>query len=80
MRPIDADELKRLRDDYIQGKLVFQGDEYDMIDMCPTINIEYMPLVRCGECEYRHTRPFCSGRRADWFCADGKRRINNGTY
>ena len=34
MRPIDADELKKIREDYIQGKLNFQGNEYDMIDLC----------------------------------------------
>lgn len=40
MRPIDADELKALRDLYIQGKLLFDGNEYDLIDKCPTIDVE----------------------------------------
>lgn len=35
MRPIDADELKELRDKYIRGEINFD-DEYDLIDKCPT--------------------------------------------
>ena len=38
MRPIDADELKELRDKYIHGEIKFDGDEYDLIDKCPTID------------------------------------------
>lgn len=38
MRPINADELKELRDKYIHGKINFDN-EYDMIDKCPTIDI-----------------------------------------
>lgn len=38
MRPINADELKELRDKYIRGKINFDN-EYDMIDKCPTIDI-----------------------------------------
>lgn len=44
MRPIDADELKELRDKYIRGEIKFDGDEYDLIDKCPTI--EVAPMVR----------------------------------
>ena len=40
MRIIDADELKALRELYIQGKLQFIGNEYDLIDKCPTIDAE----------------------------------------
>ena len=40
MRIIDADELKALREIYIQGKLQFIGNEYDLIDKCPTIDAE----------------------------------------
>ena len=40
MRIIDADELKALRELYIQGKLQFIGNEYDLIDKCPTIEAE----------------------------------------
>lgn len=43
MRPIDADELKKLRDKYIHGKINFDN-EYDMIDKCPTIDVA--PMVR----------------------------------
>lgn len=39
MRPIDADELKRMRDDYIRGVILFKN-EGDMIDQCPTLNVE----------------------------------------
>ena len=39
MRPIDADELKELRDRYIRGEIEFDGDEYDLIDKCPTIDV-----------------------------------------
>ena len=40
MRIIDADELKALRELYIQGKLQFVENEYDLIDKCPTIDAE----------------------------------------
>ena len=40
MRIIDADELKALRELYIQGKLQFVKNEYDLIDKCPTIDAE----------------------------------------
>ena len=43
MRLIDADELKELRDKYIRGEIQFDGDEYDMIDKCPTIDA--VPVV-----------------------------------
>lgn len=42
MHPIDADELKKLRDKYIRGEIKFD-DEYDLIDKCPTIDAE--PVV-----------------------------------
>lgn len=40
MRLIDADALKKLRHDYIQGRIKFNGSEYDLIDKCPTIDPE----------------------------------------
>ena len=43
MRPINADELKELRDKYIRGEIQFDGNEYDMIDKCPTIDV--VPVV-----------------------------------
>lgn len=49
MRIIDADELKELRELYIQGKLQFIGNEYDLIDKCPTIDAE---PVRHGQWKY----------------------------
>ena len=36
MRLIDADALKELRHDFIQGRIKFDGNEYDLIDKCPT--------------------------------------------
>ena len=62
MRIIDADELKALRELYIQGKLQFIENEYDLIDKCPTIDAEpvrhgrwiptrpYMYSVKCSIC------------------------------
>lgn len=49
MRPIDADELKKLRDKYIRGEIKFD-DEYDLIDKCPTIDAVH--VVRCKDCKY----------------------------
>ena len=37
-RLIDADALKELRHDIIQGSIKFDGNEYNMIDKCPTID------------------------------------------
>ena len=48
MRLIDADALKKLRHDYIQGRIKFNGSEYDLIDKCPTIDA--VPVVRCKNC------------------------------
>ena len=58
MRPIDADELKKLRDKYIRGEIQFDGDEYDMIDKCPTIDA--VPVV--------HGRWMHLGGD-EWFCS-----------
>lgn len=49
MRPIDVDELKKLRDKYICGEIKFD-DEYDLIDKCPTIDA--VPVVRYKDCKY----------------------------
>lgn len=49
MRPIDAYELKKLRDKYIRGEIKFD-DEYDLIDKCSTIDA--VPVVRCKDCKY----------------------------
>lgn len=50
MRLIDADALKELRHDIIQGSIKFDGNEYDMIDKCPTIDA--VVVVRCKDCKY----------------------------
>ena len=48
MRLIDADELKRLRDDVISGKLNV-ATESDLIDLCPTVDA--VEVVRCKDCK-----------------------------
>lgn len=48
MRPIDADELKELRDKYMRGEINFDN-EYDMIDKCPTIDISHIIQKRINE-------------------------------
>ena len=48
MRPIDADELKNLRDKNIHGEIKFD-DEYDLIDKCPTIDISPIIQKRINE-------------------------------
>ena len=50
MRLIDADELKKLRHEVIQGRIKFDGNEYDLIDKCPTVDA--VPVVRCWECKH----------------------------
>ena len=35
-RLVDANELKKLRDNYIRGEIHFD-DEFDMVDKCPTV-------------------------------------------
>lgn len=60
MRPISAEALKELRHEYIQGRLKFDGSEYDLIDKCPTLTPEelrgYLRAVT-EPCEY------CSGKQ-----------------
>ena len=36
-RLVDANELKKLRDNYIRGEIHFD-DEFDMVDKCPTVD------------------------------------------
>ena len=62
MRLIDADALKKLRHDYIQGRIKFDGNEYDLIDKCPTIDA--VSVVH-GRWEYTHPFEtlFCSNCR-----------------
>lgn len=43
MRLIDADELKEIRHKYIQGQIKFDGNEYDLIDKCQTVDA--VPVV-----------------------------------
>ena len=79
MRVIDADELKTLRELYIQGKLQFIGNEYDLIDKCPTIDAEPVrhgrwinprlnkyghPCHQCSECL------FVASQKDRNFCPD----------
>ena len=47
-RLVDANELKKLRDKFIQGKIHFD-DEFDMVDKCPTV--EAVPIE-----ELKHLR------------------------
>ena len=66
MRLIDADELKKLRDDYIQGKIKFDGNENDLIDRCPTVDAE---PVRHGEWKYRQVRKLNSKGELINYCS-----------
>ena len=47
-RLVDANELKKLRDKFIRGKIHFD-DEFDMVDACPTV--EAVPIE-----ELKHLR------------------------
>lgn len=51
MRLIDADKLKELRHQYIQGRIKFDGNEYDLIDKCPTIDA--VEVIRCKDCKHQ---------------------------
>ena len=49
MRPINADELKELRDKYIREEIKFDGNEWDLIDKCPTLDISPIIQKRINE-------------------------------
>ena len=66
MRIIDADELKALRELYIQGKLQFIGNEYDLINKCPTIDAE---PVRHGQWRFDGAWRNEDGIVNDYFCS-----------
>lgn len=66
MRIIDADELKALRELYIQGKLQFVENEYDLIDKCPTIDAE---PVRHGRWRFDSAWMNEDGVVNDYFCS-----------
>ena len=78
MRLIDADALKKLRHDYIQGRIKFNGSEYDLIDKCPTIDPESLrPLgVWVGEAD-----GYADGDLVYdvWYCSDCNYCIDDGT-
>ena len=71
MRIIDADELKALRELYIQGKLQFVENEYDLIDKCPTIDAE--PVRHGRWIEIRDKYNYCIGQK----CSKCGRRVRN---
>ena len=68
MRLIDADELKRLRDDVISGKLNV-ATESDLIDLCPTVDA--VEVVRCKDCKYAEMHVDIIGK-PHLFCCNGK--------
>lgn len=78
MRIIDADELKKLRHDYIQGRIKFDGNEYDLIDKCPTIEARPVRHGRWIPMERSLGNPFvnsykcsacdCKGRSTPHYC------------
>ena len=82
MRLIDADELKKIRHEVIQGRIKFDGNEYDLIDKCPTVDA--VPVVRCRECNhcdpenYHCDHPMSTAaplrRKPDDFCSYGERK------
>jgi hypothetical protein len=90
MRLIDADELIKLREDVIAGRLNV-GSEGDLVDLCPTIDA--VPVVRCKDCKHFET-PYCmlcktrigagywshdmAYRKPDDFCSYGKRKDGEG--
>lgn len=43
-----------------------------MIFRAPTVDA--VEVVRCAECESRHSSEFCECRPSDAFCSDGKRK------
>ena len=37
--------------------------------------VDTVQVVRCKDCRHRYNaKRFCTGRRDDWYCADGVRR------
>ena len=77
MRLIDADALKKLRHNVIQGLVKFDGNEYDLIDKCPTVDA--VPVVRCSECKHYDGKWLCKisgvpSRKPDDFCSHGERK------
>ncbi|MBO5969141.1 MAG: hypothetical protein J6S14_11670 [Clostridia bacterium] len=82
-RYIDADKLKKLRDDVISGKLDVKT-ESDLIDRCPAKDV--VEVVRCRDCkwcvtenlhgEVEHGCDFCFGLTVvepDSFCSYGEK-------
>ena len=37
---------------------------------------DLVPVVRCKDCEHRHSSEFCECRPEDGFCNDGERRTD----
>jgi rubredoxin len=92
MRLIDADALKKLRHDCIQGRIKFDGNEYDLIDKCPTIEAEPVrhgrwewiteDIYRCTNCGTTNHVKEVMGKPDYNYCpecgADMRGRNNNG--
>ena len=89
MRLIDADELKKLRHDYIQGRIKFDGNEYDLIDKCPTIEVETVKHGRWIEVKQPDRYGLrvmqecsCCGSRENWranYCPNCGAKMDGGT-
>ena len=85
MRLIDADKLKA---DVLSWENCYNGfsDTYDKAMIIDTIDeqptIDAVPVVRCGECIYRHEHEWYNtcdkhighGFVDDYFCKDGERK------
>lgn len=73
---LDAVKFKTIDDGGVVDDCIMQvlALAKSKINKLPTADAA--EVVRCGECIHRHEgrRPFCQGRRPDWFCADGIRR------
>ena len=69
MRLIDADELKQLRWKVISGKIKV-NTEYDMVDLCPTIEAEPVRHGHNENKEYHEADEFrcseCGLHLEDW--------------
>lgn len=76
-RYIDADALR-------EKWLCLQGHDFSPSSFVYSIDnestVDAVPVVRCGECKYRHDSIMCPMRSEgmdtpdNWFCADGKRK------
>ena len=60
--------------DFLKGYLAGIKALAEGLEKLPAVDA--VKVVRCKDCEYRHSSEFCESRPADGYCNDGERKCD----